>query len=139
MEPRFLMSHHRNNSETKCFSLHKSTSYLSGFPGGSDGKESARNAGDLGLILGLGRSPGEGNGYPLQYSWSFPDGTRGKEPACQFRRLKRCRFNLWVEKILWRWAWQPTPVFLPAESQGWKSLLGYCLWGRTESDMTDVT
>ena len=62
------MSHHRNNSETKCFSLHKSTSYLSGFPGGSDGKESARNAGDLGLILGLGRSPGEGNGYPLQYS-----------------------------------------------------------------------
>ena len=38
------------------------------FPGGSAGKESARNAGDLGLILGLGRSPGEGNGYPLQYS-----------------------------------------------------------------------
>ena len=39
-----------------------------GFPGGSDGKESACNAGDLGLIPGLGRSPGEGNGYPLQYS-----------------------------------------------------------------------
>ena len=38
------------------------------FPGGSDGKESACNAGDLGLIPGLGRSPGEGNGYPLQYS-----------------------------------------------------------------------
>ena len=35
---------------------------------GSDGKESACNAGDLGVILGLGRSPGEGNGYPLQYS-----------------------------------------------------------------------
>ena len=38
-----------------------------GFPGGSAGKESARNAGDLGSIPGLGRSPGEGKGYPLQY------------------------------------------------------------------------
>ena len=39
-----------------------------GFPGGSDGKESACNVGDLGLIPGLGRSPGERKGYPLQYS-----------------------------------------------------------------------
>ena len=39
-----------------------------GFPCGSAGKESARNAGDLGSIPGLGRSPGEGKGYPLQYS-----------------------------------------------------------------------
>ena len=39
-----------------------------GFPGGSDGKESARNAGDPGLIPELGRFPGEGNGTPLQYS-----------------------------------------------------------------------
>ena len=39
-----------------------------GFPGGSDGKESACNAGDLGLIPVLGRSPGDGNGNPLQYS-----------------------------------------------------------------------
>ena len=38
------------------------------FPGGSDGKASVYNAGDLGLIPGLGRSPGEGNGNPLQYS-----------------------------------------------------------------------
>ena len=38
------------------------------FPGGSDGKESAYNAGDLSLIPGLGRSPGEGNGHPHQYS-----------------------------------------------------------------------
>ena len=42
--------------------------YVKGFPGGSDGKESAYNAGDPGLIPGSGRSPGEGNGYPLQYS-----------------------------------------------------------------------
>ena len=39
-----------------------------GFPGGSSGKEASCNAGDLSLIPGLGRSPGEGNGYPLQYS-----------------------------------------------------------------------
>ena len=39
-----------------------------GFPGGSDGKESACNAGDLSSIPGLGRSPGEGKGYPIQYS-----------------------------------------------------------------------
>ena len=39
-----------------------------GFPGGSDGKVSAYNAGDLGSIPGLERSPGEGNGNPLQYS-----------------------------------------------------------------------
>ena len=38
------------------------------FPGGSDGKESACHLGDLGLIPRLGRSPGEGIGYPLQYS-----------------------------------------------------------------------
>ena len=39
-----------------------------GFPGGSSDKESACNVGDLGLITGLGRSPGEGKGYPLLYS-----------------------------------------------------------------------
>ena len=43
-------------------------SYIAGFPDGSDGKESARNVGDPGSIPGSGRSPGEGNGNPLQYS-----------------------------------------------------------------------
>ena len=42
-----------------------------GFPGGSDGKESACNVRDPGSIPGLGRSPGKGNGYPLQYSSFF--------------------------------------------------------------------
>ena len=45
-----------------------STTVFLGFPGDSAGKESACNVGDLGLIPGLGRSPGEGNGYPLQNS-----------------------------------------------------------------------
>ena len=44
------------------------SSIFLGFPGGLAGKESACNAGDLGLIPGLGRSPGEGKGFPRQYS-----------------------------------------------------------------------
>ena len=55
----------RSRSLTDCFSL--PSSFL-GFPGGSAGKESPCNAGDLGSIPGLGRSPGEGKGCPLQYS-----------------------------------------------------------------------
>ena len=39
----------------------------------------------------------------------------------------------------WRRKWQPTPVFLPGESQGWGSLVGCYLWGCTESDMTEAT
>ena len=63
----------------------------------------------------------------------------GKEPACQHRRHKRCGFNPWVGKIPWRRAWQPTPVFLPGESHGHRSLVGYRPWGSTESDMTEAT
>ena len=47
-----------------------------GFPGGSAGKDSACSVGDLDLIPGLGRSPGEGKGYPLQYS--CPENPMGK-------------------------------------------------------------
>ena len=65
-----------------------------GFPGGSEGKASAHNAGDLGLIPGLGRFP-------------------------------------------WRRNWQPTAVFLPGESHGQRSLVGYSPWGCKELDMTE--
>ena len=54
----------------------------------------------------------------------FPGGTRGKEPTCQCRRCKRCRFDPWVRKIPWRRAWHPTPVFLPGESHGQRGLVG---------------
>ena len=54
---------------------------MEGFPGGSAGKESACNAGDLGWIPGLGRSPGERNGYSLQYS-GFPESLVHKESTC---------------------------------------------------------
>ena len=46
-------------------------------------------------------------------------------------------FDPWVRKIPWRRKWQPTPVFLPGESHGWRSLVGYSPWGCKESDMTE--
>ena len=67
-----------------------------GFLGGSNGKESSHNAGDLGSIPGLGRFPGEGNGLL-------------------------------------------TPVFLPGEFHGQRSLEGYSPWGRKELDTTEAT
>ena len=134
---------------------------IEGFPCCSPGKESACHAGDLGLIRGLERSPGEGKGYPLQYSvvehsvdytvcgitksqtrlsdvhfMGFPGGASGKEPACQCRRYKRCRFDPWVGKIPWKRKWQPTLVFLPGESHGPRSLAGYSPRGRKELDTT---
>ena len=60
-----------------CFLIHDK-----GFPGDSDSKESACNAGDLGLIPGLERSPGEGIDYPLQYFWASLVVQLGKESAC---------------------------------------------------------
>ena len=48
--------------------------------------------------------------------------------------------SLWLFTFMhWRRKWQPTPVFLPGESQGRGSLVGCCLWGRTESDTTEVS
>ena len=52
---------------------------------------------------------------------------------------RRSRLDPWVGKIPWRRAWQPTPVFLPGESHGQRSLEGYCPWSRKESDMTEAT
>ena len=69
----------------------------------------------------------------------FPGSASGKEPACQRRRLKRCRFDPWVGKIPWRRAGQPTPVSLPGESHGQRSLMGYSPWGRKEWDTTEAT
>ena len=52
----------------------------------------------------------------------FPRWCGSKESACQSRR---CRFDPWVGKIPWRRKWQPTTVFLPGESHGQRSLVGY--------------
>ena len=62
--------------------------------------------------------------YIYVYILGFPGGASGKEPACQCRRCKRLMFDPWVGKMPWRRAWQPTPVFLPGESHGQRSLAG---------------
>ena len=55
-----------------------------------------------------------------------------QEMWVQCKRHRRCGFNAWVGKIPWRRKWQPTPVFLPGESHGQRSLVGYGSWGDRE-------
>ena len=62
-----------------------------------------------------------------------------RSPPAKARDLKRCRFKPWVGKIPGRRAWQPTPVFLPGESHGQRSLAGYTVHSVTESDTTEAT
>ena len=72
---------------------------------------------------------------PLLSLQGFPGDASSKEPAGQCRRrCKRCRFVPWVRKIPWKRAWQPTPVFLPGESQGQRRLVG-----SIELDTTEAT
>ena len=84
---------------------------------------------------------GEGNGTPLQYScledpmdggawWAAVHGV-----AKSWTQLGNFAFTF----MHWRRKWQPTPVFLPGESQGQQSLVRCHLWGCTESDMTEAT
>ena len=75
----------------------------------------------------------------LKLVLGFPGGTSGKEPACQYRRCKRCQFSPWVGKMPWRKAWQPTLASLPGESHGPRSLADCNPWGHKESDTTEVT
>ena len=58
-----------------------------------------------------------------------------KNPPAQ-QEMQETWLDPWVGKIPWRRAWQPTPVFLPGESHGLGSLVGYSPLGRKESDMT---
>ena len=91
------------------------------FPDSSVGKESTCNAGDPALIPGLGRSHGEGIGYPLQYSWA--------SLVAQLVKKLPAMWETWVrsqrERLL-------TPVFWPGGFQGL-----YSPWGCKESDMTE--
>ena len=66
-------------------------------------------------------------------------GASGKEPTCQCRRCERCQFNPWIGQIPWERKLQSTPVFLPGESHGQRSLAGYSPWGHKESNMTEAT
>ena len=76
----------------------------------------------------------------IPFLLGFPGGASGKETACQCRRCKRGGFDPWVGRIPWRRAWQPTPVFLPGESHGQRSLADYSPQGHCkDSDMTEAT
>ena len=85
----------------------------------------------------------EGNGTPLQYS-CLENPTDGGAWWAVVHGSLRVGHD-WATSLslftfmYWRRKWQPTPVFLLGESQGWGSLVGCCLWGRTESDTTEVT
>ena len=99
-----------------------------GFPHSSDGKESTCNAGDPGLIPGLGRSPGESTGYPLQHSWA-------SLVAQLVKNLPAMR-EAWVRSLNWDDPLEkerlPTPVCLHEEFHGL-----YSPWGHKESDTTE--
>ena len=95
------------------------------------------------LILFLYEQVGEGNGNPLQYSCLENPMDRGAWWAAVMG-LRRVGHDWETSLSLftfmhWRRKWQPTPVFLPGEPQGWRSLVGCCLWGRTELDTTEAT
>ena len=113
-------------------------------------KESICNSGDVGSIPGLGRSPGVGNGIPSKamashsstLAWKIPwTEEPGRLKTMGSRKVGHDRatsFSLFPF-MHWRRKRQPTPMFLPAESQGWRSLVGCLLWGCTESDTTKAT
>ena len=75
--------------------------------------------------------------FRIALTWVFPGGASGKEPSCHCRRCKRHGFDPWVRKIPWRREQHPTPIFLPGEFHGQRSLAGYSPWGRKESDTTE--
>ena len=89
----------------------------------------------------LKRNDEESNGNPLQYSCLANPMDRGAWWAAVHgvarsqTRLSDFNFTF----MHWRRQWQPTPVFLPGESQGQGSLVGCCFWDCTESDTTEVT
>ena len=83
---------------------------LFSFPDSSVGKESTCNAGGPGSIPGLGRSAGEGIGYPLQYSWV--------SLVAQLVKNLPLMWETWVGKIPWRRERLPLPVFWPGEFHG---------------------
>ena len=96
-----------------------------------------------GLMQSLLNYHGEGNGTPLQYSCLENPMDAGACQAAVHGVAKSWTqlsdFTSLFTLMHWRRKWQPTPVFLPRESQGWGSLMGCHLWGRTELDTTEAT
>ena len=108
--------------------LYGDTYIILGFPDSSVGKEFTFNAGDLSLIPGLGRSIGEGIGYPLQYSWaSF---------VAQLVRNPSAMWETCVRSLGWKDPLEKGrathSAFWPGEFHGL-----YSPWGHKESDTTE--
>ena len=102
----------------------------------------APNVGGPGLIPGQGTS-GEGNApHSSTLAWKIPwtEEPGGLQSMGSLRVGHDWAISLSLFTFMcWRRKWQPTPVFLPWESLGWRSLVGCHLWGRTESDATEAT
>ena len=90
------------------------------------------------LFSCLDRKSGHWQALKLPLHSGSPCGSLVKNPPANAGD-RRCRFDPWVRKILWRRKWQPTPISVPGESHGQRSLVGYCLWGRRELDTTEHT
>ena len=84
------------------------------------------------MIPGLGRSAGEGIGYPLQDSWAYL--------AVQIVKNPSAVQETWVQSLGWEGPleWLPTLVFLSEEFHGQKSLAGYSSWSHKELDRTET-
>ena len=96
----------------------------------------------LTLLLGNIRK-GEGDGTPLQY-FCLENPIDGGAWWVAVHGVSKSRtrlsdFTFTFHFMHWRRKWQPTPLFLPGESQGWGSLVGCRPWGRTELDTTEAT
>ena len=73
---------------------------------------------------------------PARSPVELPRWLSGEEPACHCRRHRRHGFDSWVGKIPWKRKWPPTPGFLPGESHGQRSLVGYSPCGQILLNMT---
>ena len=72
-------------------------------------------------------------------SFGLPQWLSGKKIHLQGWRYRRLGLDPWVREIPWRRGWQPTPVFLPGESHGQRSLTGYSLYSHKQTDTTETT
>ena len=110
--------------------------FILGFPAVSVVKNPPAKAGDVGLIPGSGRSPGEGNNNSLQHSCLGNPMDRaawGHKRVGHHLATKQHLYHLYKYTDLYvcvRRQWHPTPVLLPGKSHGWRSLAGCSPWGR---------
>ena len=78
--------------------------------------------------------------FAWKIPWTEEPGGLQSMGSLELDTTERLHFHFSLFTFMhWRRKWQPTPVFLPGESQGWGILVGCHLWGRTELDMTEAT